>query len=73
VDGGKLLLSGQVSAADTQKLIDFYDALRKAQLDGKPFFNPNPSGSDQLSFRQQANNQTWSFGLELLHAEEEQQ
>ena len=34
VDGRKLTLNGSVDAADTQKLIDFYDALRKAKLNG---------------------------------------
>ena len=71
VDGRKLSLSGQVEAADTQKLIDFYDALRKAKLNGQLMFDPSPGGSDQLVYRQQGNMVAWSFGLELRHAEAE--
>ena len=38
-DGRKLTLSGQVDAADTQKMTDFYDALRKAKLKDQPVFD----------------------------------
>lgn len=70
VDGQKLMLSGQVAAADTQKLIDFYDALRKAQKDGKPFFSSSSEAGDQLSYHQQGpNTVSWNFSLQLAHAE----
>jgi hypothetical protein len=69
-DGLRLSLSGQVPSADTQKVIDFYDALRKAKLNGQPMFNPNPSQGDQLVYHQQGGNMVaWNFGLELLHTE----
>jgi hypothetical protein len=67
VDGSKLILSGQVDAADTQKLIDFYDALRKTKRNNQPFFKE----SDPLSYHQQVNTVAWNFSLELLHVEAE--
>jgi hypothetical protein len=66
-DGRKLTLSGQVDAADTQKMTDFYDALRKAKLKDQPAF----AVSEQLMFHQQGNMVAWNFALELLHSEEE--
>jgi hypothetical protein len=65
-DGSKLALSGTVEAADTQKLIDFYDALRKATWENKPFFT---DGGEQLSYRQSGNAVSWNFSLLLAHAE----
>jgi hypothetical protein len=74
VNGGKLMLSGQVAAADTQKLIDFYDALRKATKDGQPFFEANADSGDQLSYHQQGPDKvSWNFGLNLAHTEADQQ
>ena len=74
VDGRKLSLNGQVAAADTQKLIDFYDALRKVKHNDQPMFNATPDGSDQLTYRQQGGNTVvWSFALELLHTEAQAQ
>jgi hypothetical protein len=70
-DGRKLSLNGQVNAADTQKLIDFYDALRKVKLKEQPMFNANPGSGDQLVYRQQGSTVVWNFGLELLHTEAE--
>jgi hypothetical protein len=72
VDGKKLSLSGQISSDSTQKLIDFYDALRKAKLKGQAMFNPNPASADQLVYRQQGNSVVWNFSLELLHTEAQQ-
>ncbi len=71
-DGRKLTLNGQVSPDDTQKIIDFYDTLRKAKLNGQAMFDPNPGSGDQLTYRQQGNQVFWNFGLELLHTEAEQ-
>jgi hypothetical protein len=65
VDGSKLILSGQVAAADTQKLIDFYDALRKVKHNNQPFFKEG----DPLSYHQTAETVAWNFSLELLHTE----
>ena len=68
-DGRKLSLGGQVNQDDTQKVIDFYDALRKGKLNGQPVFDPNPV--DQLVYRQSGNAVVWNFALELLHTEAE--
>jgi len=74
VNGSKLTLSGQVASTDIQKLIDFYDALRKATREGQPFFNANPEASDQLSYHQQGPDKVgWSFSLNLIHTDEESQ
>jgi hypothetical protein len=70
VDGRKVVLSGQVDAADTQKLIDFYDALRKVKLHGQPFFNASSDAGDQLSYRQTGTTVTWNFSLALVQSEE---
>ena len=72
-DGRKLTLAGEVAAAETQKLIDFYDTLRKAQnkKTGQPFFNPTPENGDQLSYRQQGDKVVWNFSLELEQTQEE--
>lgn len=67
VDGSRLLLSGQVTSADTQKLIDFYDALRKAKRNNQPFFKEG----EPLAYHQQSDNVSWSFSLDLLHAQAE--
>jgi len=68
-DGRKLALNGQVDATDTQKLIDFYDALRKAKLKGQPMFIASSDSGDQLAYRQQGKMVAWSFALELRHTE----
>jgi hypothetical protein len=70
-NGNKLTLSGQVDSANTQDLIAFYDALRKAEKDNQPFFNPDPGTGGQLTYHQMGNNVAWSFSLELRRSEEE--
>ena len=70
-DGHKMSLGGQVAAADTQKIIDFYDALRKAKLNGQPLFDARPASGDQLVYRQAGDKVTWNFALELKHVEAE--
>jgi hypothetical protein len=70
-DGRKLSLNGQINAADTQKLIDFYDALRKAKLKDQPMFNDKPGSGEQVVWRGQGNAVVWNFSLELRHAEVE--
>ncbi len=71
VDGRKLALNGQVNAADTQTLIDFYDKLRKAKHNDQPMFSATPESGDQLTYRSQGNTVVWNFALELLHTETE--
>ncbi len=66
-DGRKLALGGQVNQDDTQKVIDFYDALRKGKLNGQSVFEPTPL--DQLVYRQSGNTVVWNFALQLLHTE----
>jgi len=75
VDGRKLVLSGQVPAAETKSLTDFYDTLRKDKQPGhsQPFFNPNPATSDQLAFNQSGDTVNWNFSLELMNTEEQAQ
>jgi hypothetical protein len=65
------VLNGSVDAADTQKLTDFYDALRKVKLNNKPMFIVGSENGDQLSWRVQGNTAAWNFALELLHTEAE--
>ena len=67
-DGQKLSLNGVVTSDQITAITDFYDALRKAQLNGRPMFNPE--GGNQLTYRQNGNQVTWNFSLDLLHAEE---
>jgi hypothetical protein len=69
VDGSKLTLSGQVNADDTQKLIDFYDAMRKAKNPndpGKQFFTEG----DPLAYHQAQSTVSWNFSLQLVKTEE---
>jgi hypothetical protein len=70
-DGQLVTLSGQVAADDITKIIDFNDAMRKAKVNGQPVFNPEPDSSQQLTYRQQGNQASWNFGLELLRSEKE--
>jgi len=64
-EGKNLLLNGQVDAADTAKLDDFYKALQNARLHDQPAFGV----LEPLSYHQVANTVTWNFTLELLNAE----
>lgn len=74
VNGSKLMLSGQVAATDTQKLIDFYDAMRKVTKDGQPFFSVSSDAGDELSYHQQGSDKvSWNFSLNLAHTDEDQQ
>jgi hypothetical protein len=66
-EGSKLSLSGQVPAADTQQLLDFYDTLRKAKKNGVPFFT---SESEPPAFHQLGNTVGWNFSLVLAHVED---
>ena len=66
-DGQSLTLSGQVTASDISKVIDFSEALRKVKVDGKPVFK----SGQQLSYHTFNNQTAWSFGLELIRSEKE--
>ena len=66
-------MNGQVSSDDIPKIIDFNDAMRKVKVHDQPVFDPVPSGSDQLTYRNQGNQANWNFGLQLLHVEAETQ
>jgi hypothetical protein len=66
-DGHKLTLSGTVTPDQITPITDFYDALRKVQLNGQPMFNAG--GGDQLTYRQNGNQVNWNFSLELHRAE----
>ena len=68
-DGHKMTLSGQVDASDTQRIIDFYDSLRKAKLNGQQLFDASPASGEQLVYRQTGSTVVWNFALELKHAE----
>jgi len=65
--GKKLVLSGTAAQADISKIIDFDDALRKAQLKGEPMFEAE--GGDQFSEHSVGNQVNWTFGLVLKHTE----
>ena len=70
-DGRKLSLSGQAGSDDVQKIYDFYDALRKAKLNGQPMFDASPGSGEQPNSRLQGSSLSWNFALELLRSEEE--
>lgn len=68
-DGRKLALSGVVTPDQITPLTDFYDALRKAQVNKQAMFIA--SGGVPLSYRQNGNQVTWNFSLELRRTEAE--
>jgi hypothetical protein len=70
-DGQKLALNGTAPPDQITKITDFSDAMRKATLNSQPMFTPE--GSEQLNYRQSANNiVSWNFSLMLKHREEAQ-
>jgi hypothetical protein len=69
-DGHRLSLNGTVASDQITLITDFYDALRKAKLNGQPMFNAD--GGEQLTYHQSGSQATWSFSLELRRTEEEQ-
>ena len=69
-DGHKLTLSGTVTQDQITSITDFYDALRKAKLNGQPMFNS--TGGEPLSYRQTGSQVSWNFSLELGHASEDE-
>jgi len=70
-DGQTLSLSGNVPAAEVQKIIDFEKTLRKATLNGKPVFNPVSRSANQLSWNEHGDADYWRFGLDLAQTVEE--
>ncbi len=71
--GQQLSLNGTVPQDQVTQITDhFYDAVRKAELDGQPMFDA--SGSEVPTFHQQAvNTVSWEFSLKLRHSQEEAQ
>ena len=69
-DGKKLALSG-VCSQDQIKLIsdpgNFYNAVRKAKVDGQDFFEA--AAIEQLIWNGTGNTENWRFTLQLKHAE----
>jgi hypothetical protein len=69
-NGEKVSLNGTVTTDQISAITDdFYDPIRKAQVNGRQMFDPN--GGDQLTYHQYANSVNWSFSLLLKHAEEQ--
>jgi len=66
-DGRRLSLNGTVASDQITSITDFYDALRKAQLNGQAMFNAE--GGDQVTYRTSGNQTSWNFSLELRHTE----
>ncbi|HUA69211.1 MAG TPA: hypothetical protein VMA13_11745 [Candidatus Saccharimonadales bacterium] len=71
-DGQQLSLNGSVSPDQITQITDhFYDAVRKAKLDGQPMFNA--TGGEDLTYQQRGNMVSWRFSLALNHKSEETQ
>jgi hypothetical protein len=68
-DGQRLSVAGVATPDQITLITDFYDALRKAQLNGQPMFATE--GGEQLGYHQNGNQVSWSFSLDLRHGEEE--
>jgi hypothetical protein len=67
-DGYKLTLSGTVTPEQITPITDFYAALRKAQVNGRPMFLA--SQGDLINYRQTGNQVSWNFSLELSRSSE---
>jgi hypothetical protein len=70
-DGQKLTLSGVCSQDQISQISDpgkFYDAVRKAKLDGQDVFEL--SAVEPLIWNQSGNLVNWHFTLQLKHAED---
>jgi hypothetical protein len=73
-DGEKMSLSGVCSPDQIGLISDpgkFYDAVRKAKLDGQDMFDPIVV--EPLIWNQSGNTISWRFSLQLEHTEEETQ
>jgi len=70
-DGRQLSLNGTVPSDQIAQITDgFYDAVRKAKLNGQPMFDA--SGSEIPTYRQLANTVSWQFSLMLRHKQEQE-
>jgi hypothetical protein len=67
-DGQRLSLNGTTTADQVTAITDFYDALRKAQLNGQPMFSS--TDGEPLSYRLAGGQETWNFSLVLQHTED---
>ena len=69
-DGQQLSLNGTVAQDQISQITDhFYDAVRKAEVNGQPMFDA--SSGEAPTFRQMANTVNWQFSLLLKHTQEE--
>jgi len=69
-DGQTLSLNGTVAPDQIAQITDhFYDAVRKAKLDGQPMFKS--SDAEDLTYHQQGDNVSWRFSLALRHQQGE--
>jgi hypothetical protein len=67
--GQQLSLNGTVPPNEITQITDhFYDAVRKAEVDGQPMFDA--LGSEAPTFHQSANAVNWQFSLKLRHSQE---
>ena len=70
-DGQKLTLNGICSPDQISEVIsdpgEFYDAIRKAKLDGQDMFDP--TAIEPLIYNQSGNTVNWHFALQLKHGE----
>jgi hypothetical protein len=65
-DGQTLSLNGTVPPDQITQITDhFYDAVRKAKLNGQPMFDS--SGGENLTYQQRGNEVSWRFSLALTH------
>jgi hypothetical protein len=69
-DGQKLSLNGSVASDQITQITDFYDKLRKAELNGQPMFNSE--AVDPFTYRQNGTTASWSFSLALRRTEQEE-
>jgi hypothetical protein len=69
-DGQKLTLNGVCAPDQISQILGegkFYDAIRKAKLNGQDVFEP--SAIESLVYNQSANQDNWHFTLQLKHTE----
>jgi hypothetical protein len=69
-DGQKLTLNGVCAPDQISQILGegkFYDAIRKAKLNGQDVFEP--SAIESLVYNQSGNQDNWHFTLQLKHTE----
>ncbi|HEX5398458.1 MAG TPA: hypothetical protein VFY06_05355 [Verrucomicrobiae bacterium] len=69
-DGQELTLNGICSPDQINEILgqgQFYDAIRKAKLNGEPVFDPTPV--QPLVYNQSGDRVTWNFTLRLKHSD----